>query len=513
MIFDKLHREAQANSVSFWDYNPTLTDEIKNSIGSFVSGVYTGLVAKPSTLLGGAMVSAMEKLDELAGMESDSKQTEYLKNSLAATVKQTQLMQETAQNIGAIDSTIYSIADVLSTYVGAGKVTKGIGPVSTTAGTVHGYADYEQGLAEGVDKGTAAQKGFVAGGSIALGGYVPLTMGFRFSPAAKSVIESQTKLSKAFTYGNLALQDVTYTAGANVAIGSGYRGFTHEILKTNGYDQMANQYKALDDTAMVIDAAFGLIFGGVAKYAEIRQQNIVDALLAKNNQIHQTDSAMGIPTDAKSLNMHDKAFNKAFEDRIKGKDVDVGGILKDSNFILKNDVDWQNAMISAIAKQFPDEALYYTKNGTAIPNKVIAEIKNEIINKKTLTKQDKADIVNLNNGVIPKHLTQKVIDKTGLKASDVKESFSIYEKQQTVSDSEFKSMQDKALHDDLTAPDVIDQLLRDKPEMVIKFTDDSGLETSIKASELLESVNREVEQAKADKQLYEAAVTCMLRNS
>lgn len=513
MIFEKLYQEAQANPVDFFDYEPTLSESIKNGVDSVLSGAYTGLLAKPSTLMGGFMVATMEKLDDIAGLEGDSNVTQYLKNSLAATVKQTQLMGETAQNSGRLNATLYSMSDVLSTFVGAGKFAKTVGGVSATAGAVQGYADYEQGLADGLDKNTSAEKALVSGGSVALGGYIPLTMGFKFTPTAKAFIESQSKLSKAFAYTNLVLQDVTYTAGANIAIGAGQRGFTKEILKANGYGQMADQYNALDSEAMMVDAAFGLIFGGVAKYAELRQQRFVDALLAKNNQIHQNDAAMGIPTDVASLNMHDKALNKAFEDMVNGRPVDVASILKDSNFILKHDADWQNALTHAIAKHFPGEALYYTKNGTPIPNSVIDEIKSDIVSKKKLTRQDKKNIVNLNNGIIPKHLTQKLIDKVGLKASDVKESFDIYQRPETVNDSEFNTMKKNAVPDELTDQDVINQILEGKPDMQIKHIDENGIESTVKASDLLKLLSDEVSQAQADKKPYAAAVACMLRNS
>lgn len=558
MNFEKLYQEAQANPVDFWDYEPTLADNIKNGVGSVLSGAYAGLLAKPSTLLGSFVVATSEKIDELIGVEGESSATSYLKGSLAATVKQTQLMQETAQNSGRLNATLYSMSDVLSTFVGVGKFSKpakgmviessvarnfvantgstlrnlkgsagklaanttaalnninNTGGISATVGAIQGYADYEQGLAEGLDKNTAAGKALVSGGSVALGGYIPLTMGFKFTPAAKTFIASQSKLAKTFAYTNLVLQDVTYTAGANIALGVGQRGFTHEILKANGYDQMADQYKALDNDAMMVDMAFGLIFGGVAKYAEIGQQRYVDALLAKNNQLHQNDASIGIPTDIESLNMHDKALNKAFDDMINDRPVDVASILKDSNFILKHDADWQNALTHAIAKHFPDDALYYTKNGTPIPNSVIDEIKSGIISKEKLTGQDKKDIVNLNNGIIPKHLTQKLIDKVGLKASDVKESFDIYQRPDVVSDAEFNSMRKNATPDDITTPDAINQILESKPDMQIKHIDENGIENVVKASDLLKSVSDEVSQAQADKKLYDVAVACMLRNS
>ena len=38
MSYEKLYQEAQANPVGFFDYEPTLGEEIKNAIGSTLSG-------------------------------------------------------------------------------------------------------------------------------------------------------------------------------------------------------------------------------------------------------------------------------------------------------------------------------------------------------------------------------------------------------------------------------------------------------------------------------------------
>ena len=514
MSYEKKYQEAQANPVGFFDYEPTLGEEIKNVIGDTLSGAYTGLIAKPSTALGGLMVFLSEKIDSATGAENDSAATQYLKNALASTVKDIQLMQETAQNRGRLSATLFSMSDVLSSFAGAGKFAKGAGKVSAIAGGVQGYADYEQGLAEGLDKNTAREKALISGGSIALGGYVPLTMGFRFSPTTKAWVESQSRLGKAYAYGDLALQDVTYTAGANIAIGAGQRGFTHELLKANGYNQMADQYQALDQDAMLLDAAFGMIFGGVAKYAELRQLHYIDAILAKNNQLHQNEAAPGIPTDIESLNMHDQALNKAFDDMINDRPVDVDAIVKDGHFILKDNADWHNVISDAIAKRFPDEAMYYSKNGTPIPARIVNEIKQEIINKGKLSKQDKRDIVNLNNGIVPKHLTHKVTSRVGIKASELAETFDIYQQPETISNAEFNALRNNtSIIEGGNTSDAINQILKDKPDMQISHIDENGVEGVVNASELLEAANNEVAQAQADKNLYDAAVACMLRNA
>ncbi|MDF7671162.1 hypothetical protein PT276_08160 [Orbaceae bacterium ESL0721] len=463
-------------------------------------------------------------------MEGDSLQTQYLKNSLAATVKQTQLMQETAQSIGEINSALYSISDTVSSFAGAGKLTQGTGQVSLSAGVIQGYADYEQGLAEGLDKETAAEKAFITGGGTALGGYVPLTMGFKLSPFTKAFLKSQSKGALYRAYGEVALTDIGHTAGANIAVGVGSRGFTHDILKANGYDQMAAQYTALDDSAMLVDGTLGLIFGGVAKYGELRQQHTIDALLLKNNQLHQTGAAPGVPTDVESMNLHNKALNKAFEDMISGQPVDVSEIVQNGNFIIKDDTDWHSLVLEAIERQYPDEAVYFTKKGTPIPAKLITELKEKLsqevaalnkegkghqeVNAKDELSKAQRDLKQLENGIVPERFIKDIVDSTGLKASELKDSFAFYDtsKMDQVSDTEFKKMQENAEYDERTAQDVIGRILNKSPNMEVSYFDDAGVEKSAKAADLITSAMQDVERAQADKKLYEAAAACLMRN-
>ena len=259
MIFDKLYAEAKSNPIAFEEYDPTTSDIIKNGVGSVLSGAYSGLVAKPLIAFEGQAVSLSEQFDSLIGFkgEEESQLTSTLKRKLQNQVKESQLMQETAQNAGMLNAALFSLSDVISTFLGAGKLTKGTGITSISTGYIHGYTDYEQGVANGLDKATAATKGAITGGAIAAAGYIPLTMGFKVSPQLKAFMESQPKIFKVTAYGEQALKDIGYTMGSNVAIGATQRGATHELLKANGYDQMSDQYKALDEEAMLLDVAFG----------------------------------------------------------------------------------------------------------------------------------------------------------------------------------------------------------------------------------------------------------------
>lgn len=515
MKFSKLYSEAKSNAISFYDYNPTLSDEIKLIAGVTLGSVYTSLVAKPATLLGGAITAASTALDLITD-EEESERTQFLNGHLNALVKQSQLMEETAQTAGVLTNTIYSIGDAIGTFIGAGKFTTNIGSTAIAAGTLQGYADYEKGLAQGLDETTAAEKAVVTGSAFAIGGAIPMTMGIKLTPAAKKIAEAGSRWAKTGIYGKLIAQDVAYTAGANIAVGMGSRGFTHYILKANGYNMMADQYNAFDNEAMLIDGALGIIFGGIAKYAEIKQQRYIDALLAKNNQIHQnTDSSIGVALDVQSMNAHNAAFDKGIKDKIAGKNVDVESILTNSKFAVKKDLNWQNTVTEAITKQYPEDSLYYTKKGTPIPAKVIKEVKQEIISKSknNLSDKDKLELAKLDNGIIPKEIIPKVAKKIGIQPSEIENNLSIYGNQENIatSDTEFANMLKNAVQDETSPIDVINQILQEKPDMLLHINNEDGTEISARAMDLINSAREEVIQAKEDKKLYEAAVDCLLR--
>lgn len=539
MIFDKLYEEAKSNPIAFEEYDPTTSDIIKNGVGSVLSGAYSGLVAKPLIAFEGQAVSLSEQFDSLIGFkgEEESQLTSTLKRKLQNQVKESQLMQETAQNAGMLNAALFSLSDVISTFLGAGKLTKGTAITSISTGYIHGYTDYEQGVANGLDKATAAAKGAITGGAIAAAGYIPLTMGFKVSPQLKAFMESQPKIFKVTAYGEQALKDIGYTMGSNVAIGATQRGATHELLKANGYDQMSDQYKALDEEAMLLDVAFGLIFGGAAKYAELRQQHYVDALLAKNNQLHQTEISIGIPTDVESLNIHDRALNKAFEDIALGKSVDVESLFENANFLIKNDADWNSKFLEAITKHFPDDAVFYSKEGVPLTGRIFNALKNHLLeessNLKNVERKDKnsqdknntrsqnevpkqfnayEDLKKLDQGVLTKELTNLIEKRMGLKIDDSGALKINDEAKNLISDTEFDAMRANAKADDFNNFDALNQILEDKPDLQVSYLDDKGVENSGKASELFDTANNEVSSAQADKELYDAAVSCLLRN-
>jgi hypothetical protein len=112
-------------------------------------------------------------------------------------------------------------------------------------------------------------------------------------------------------HGRLAhpglLQQIGYGVGTNVPLGIASRALTHKVLEDAGYRDMAEQYKALDESGLMTDVVLGTAFGALghaitakgAKLPLIRPADI-DAALAKRNAYHlEVDTAPGLARTAR----------------------------------------------------------------------------------------------------------------------------------------------------------------------------------------------------------------------
>ncbi len=181
------------------------------------------------------------------------------------------------------------------------------GPATMALGTgaIQGYTDFRLGEREGLDPVTAMQRGLLTAEATAIGIAAPASLGTGL-------------LTKAAT-----------GAGLNTAIGGAQRYATGELLRSRGYDDMADQYKVFDGWAIAGDAIMGAAFGGVAHFSA--RQNALS--LNDSYQAH-VEASPGAPEDPQSKAAHIEALSKATEQLINGDPVEVGKILEGrDNFI------------------------------------------------------------------------------------------------------------------------------------------------------------------------------------
>lgn len=193
-----------------------------------------------------------------------------------------------------------------------------------TAGILQGYKGFKGGQQDGLDTNTAFGKGVIDGVTAWAGVKIPLTLAPKLGAAA----------------------NVAASGAANVGFGMASRGVTSEYLRQNGYADMADQYKILDQSAMVVDLIIGGGFGALVHYGptgralrnEVMADRVrpsdVDAALTLNEQLHiELDTAPGIPVDVATRAAHVESMNGALESLLLGEPVHVDAAVTRGEFI------------------------------------------------------------------------------------------------------------------------------------------------------------------------------------
>lgn len=197
---------------------------------------------------------------------------------------------------GVIGQAVHGLFNVAPEFMAGGP---------ETAAVLQGYKGMVKGQMDGLDPGTALGVGAIDALSTWVGLKLPMQVLPKFGAAGAAATG----------------------AGGNVATGMVTRGATGEWLRINGYGEMADQYKVLDSSAMVLDLLLGGGFGAIAHYgpgaAERFQQwrdreggkiqpSDIDTALTLNNQLHaELDTAPGIPANPAARAAHTEAVNDA----------------------------------------------------------------------------------------------------------------------------------------------------------------------------------------------------------
>lgn len=343
-----------------------------NSGTAAVSGLYSGLVAKPDQLLWAGMDKIVSPIAKLVNENTSFNDTsaEYIAEQRKLAEQQVKRLTPDAATTGTAGQVLYGLFDMGSQAVVS---TLSAGPVgaAATVTSLQGFSEFERLRGEGVDYSTAQDVALVHGLTAGAGTLIPMSIGLRAGGVLAEGVGAQLSRS---AVGNVAgtvaraAPDVAYAAGTNVAFGMAMRGSTAAILRDNGYEEMAAQYDVFDKQALAIDAVLGLAFGGIGRFVNSRGENVrppdfmpadVDAALAANAAHHaEFDIAPGVPINVLSRDAHAQAVQQAMRDVSAGRPVDVASIVEPAAF---SDVPGRRSLIS----QSIDEVLYQADEGSA----------------------------------------------------------------------------------------------------------------------------------------------------
>lgn len=357
-----------------------------NAVGAALSGLYSGLVAKPDQLLWAGMDKIVSPIAQLVNENTSLNDTSvsYIAEQRKLAEQQVKRLTPDAATTGTAGQVLYGLFDmggqaVVGTTLG--------GPVGGAAAvtSLQGFSEFERLTAQGVDFRTAQEAGLVQGITAGAGTLIPMSLGLRAGGALAEGVAAQlartgeSSVRRAAATAVRATPDISYAAGTNIAFGMAQRGLTAKTLRDGGYSEMANQYDVLDRQAIAIDAVLGVAFGGVGRFINSRGESTsapnfspvdVDAALAANAAHHaEIDIAPGVPINVLSRNSHIQALRKAMSDVSQGRPVDVASIVESASF---SEIPGRKSLLS----QAVNEALSSVDDGVtarAIENRLLEE--------------------------------------------------------------------------------------------------------------------------------------------
>ncbi|MEL3696869.1 hypothetical protein R9U22_05950 [Escherichia coli] len=357
-----------------------------NAVGAALSGLYSGLVAKPDQLLWAGMDKIVSPIAQFVNENTSLNDTSvsYIAEQRKLAEQQVKRLTPDAATTGTAGQVLYGLFDmggqaVVGTTLG--------GPVGGAAAvtSLQGFSEFERLTAQGVDFRTAQEAGLVQGITAGAGTLIPMSLGLRAGGALAEGVAAQlartgeSSVRRAAATAVRATPDIAYAAGTNIAFGMAQRGLTAKTLRDGGYSEMANQYDVLDRQAIAIDAVLEVAFGGVGRFINSRGESTnapnfspvdIDAALAANAAHHaEIDIAPGVPINVLSRNSHIQALRKAMSDVSQGRPVDVASIVESASF---SEIPWRKSLLS----QAVNEALSSVDDGVtarAIENRLLEE--------------------------------------------------------------------------------------------------------------------------------------------
>ncbi|EOZ5922847.1 hypothetical protein ACQULU_000508 [Escherichia coli] len=357
-----------------------------NAVGAALSGLYSGLVAKPDQLLWAGMDKIVSPIAQFVNENTSINDTSvsYIAEQRKLAEQQVKRLTPDAATTGTAGQVLYGLFDmggqaVVGTTLG--------GPVGGAAAvtSLQGFSEFERLTAQGVDFRTAQEAGLVQGITAGAGTLIPMSLGLRAGGALAEGVAAQlartgeSSVRRAAATAVRAMPDIAYAAGTNIAFGMAQRGLTAKTLRDGGYSEMANQYDVLDRQAIAIDAVLGVAFGGVGRFINSRGESTnapnfspvdIDAALAANAAHHaEIDIAPGVPINVLSRNSHIQALRKAMSDVSQGRPVDVASIVESASF---SEIPGRKSLLS----QAVNEALSSVDDGVtarAIENRLLEE--------------------------------------------------------------------------------------------------------------------------------------------
>lgn len=264
-------------------------------------------------------------------IQEAEKAGEYMEEASQAARRGAKAVMPDPRTTGTAANVLFGASKVM-TEVGLIAATGAeTGTVAAGLGYIEGISRYRDLRDQGVDEGTARKAATIDGLMQGAGMFAPAGL-------PTSWIESMQPVSQFLT-------QLAIGAAANTGQGVVSRWATHKILDDAGYHDMAEQSKAMDGEALAADLLSGAFFGGfhyagqrgelAQRAQEAVQKGLIDSPVRDAAKVVQdfheatVNRAPGVPVDFQSQATHMAALEKASEDLLADRPVDVSEQVKD----------------------------------------------------------------------------------------------------------------------------------------------------------------------------------------
>ncbi len=163
-----------------------------NAVGAALSGLYSGLVAKPDQLLWAGMDKIVSPIAQFVNENTSLNDTSvsYIAEQRKLAEQQVKRLTPDAATTGTAGQVLYGLFDM------GGQAVVGItlgGPVGGAAAvtSLQGFSEFERLTAQGVDFRTAQEAGLVQGITAGAGTLIPMSLGLRAGGALAEGVAAQ----------------------------------------------------------------------------------------------------------------------------------------------------------------------------------------------------------------------------------------------------------------------------------------------------------------------------------
>ncbi|HAM9614492.1 hypothetical protein [Escherichia coli] len=519
-----------------------------------VSGLYSGLVAKPDQLLWAGMDKIVSPIAKFVNENTSINDTsaEYITEQRKLAEQQVKRLTPDAATTGTAGQVLHGLFDMGGQAV-VGTLLAGPAGGAAAVTSLQGFSEFERLTAKGVDFRTAQESGLVQGITAGAGTLIPVSLGLRAGGALAESVGAQLARTGESAVRNVAATavraapDIAYAAGTNIAFGMAQRGLTAKTLRDGGYNEMANQYDIFDRQSIAIDAVLGVAFGGVGRFMNARGESAttpefspaeVDAALAANASHHaEIDVAPGVPVNVLSRDAHIHALQKAMNDVSQGRAVETRMLeeqaeqvlprgdrqvyqseIANSQRIIDNLTEQRNQILSeepkGSGKELAQSRAEKQSRLRDIDQRITeAQGRLEFSRNALSPHEPGGEFFEARAELVRRQQAESDLNAQAMsfyKTAEVRtpDETAPFEPGTVLRQAEQRPTAEQAGDMDLR---IAEDSLVESPEMTITVLDDEGNPQSRSAREVLDEANRENEQAIQDSNLFDVAVACFLR--